>query len=228
MDFNQTEFDRFELNNKVIGFFEKQVTLKSGRKSNWYANWRNVAEDAFLLDKLSDFVLAYVKDKGLQPECFYGVPEGATKLGVLTQIKLAKQSQVYAPGSHVVSMGRGKPKEHGVPKDKYFLGVPRGPTIILEDVTTTGGSLLTTIDSLVEANVPIIAAISLTNRMELRDDGKSVQQAVGDKGLNYFSLSNALELLPQAYKLANPGENIARAIEEEFKQYGVSPLKLID
>ena len=64
--------------------------------------------------------------------------------------------------------------------------------------------------------------------MELRDDRTSVKQAVGEKGVPYYELSSALELLPQAYKISNPGENIARAVEAEFKQYGVKALKLID
>ena len=116
-------------------------------------------------------------------------------------------------------MGRGKPKEHGAPKDKYFVGQPRGKTIIVEDVTTTGGSLLTTIDALADADVPVIAAFGLTNRMELRDDGKSVQQAVEAKDIPYHALSSAIQLLPEAYKRSKPGENIAKAIEEEFQKW---------
>lgn len=166
--FNQDGFNGFVLDNGVVGFFETPIRLKSGRASNWYVNWRNVAEDVFLLDELTDYVIAFALDLGLEPDCFYGVPEGATKLGVLTQYKWARGSSDYAPHSHALPMGRGKPKDHGAPKDKYFVGEPRGKTIVLEDVTTTGGSLLTTIDSLTEAEIPIVAALGLTNRMELR------------------------------------------------------------
>ena len=47
-------------------------------------------------------------------------------------------------------MGRGKQKEHGDPKDKFFVGIPNGDTIILEDTTTTGSSLINTIIQLKE------------------------------------------------------------------------------
>lgn len=225
--FNQEEFNRFVLDNGIVGFFEQPIKLKSGRMSNWYVNWRNVAEDVFLLDRLIDYVTRFTRDLGLEPDCFYGVPEGATKLGVLTQYKWAKESPNYAPHSHVLPMGRGKPKDHGAPKDKYFVGEPKGKTIVLEDVTTTGGSLLTTIDSLTEAEIPIIAAFGLTNRMELRDDRQSVEEAVQSRRkVPYHALSNALQLLPEAYRRLNPGEQIARAIEEEFERYGVKKLKL--
>jgi len=321
--FNQKEFNNFILENNVIGFFDKPIKLKSGRMSHWYVNWRNVAEDVFLLDKLTDYIIAFTQDLGLEPECFYGVPEGATKIGVIAQIKnpikpegiltdkleylslqwinnVAEEilkglnedvtciygdpkgtSKFVALVMHYYwakkkgdgkgypfPMGRTKPKSHGHPKDRYFIGIPRGKTLVLvddknrkedvvkpleelgidiygmvelrapkyvrslqkivviEDVTTTGSSLLTTIDKLAKARAPVIAAYGLTNRMELRDDGQSVQEAVESKGIPYYALSNALKLLPEACRKLNPGEDIAKAIEEEFKKHGVEKLKL--
>lgn len=195
--FNQQRFNQFILKNNVIGFFKEPIILKSGRPSHWYVNWRNIAEDVFLLDKLTDFVIDFSEDLDLQPDCFYGVPEGATKLGILVQYKWAKKSPNYGPQSHILSMGRGKPKDHGEPKDRFFVGVPKGKIVILEDVTTTGNSLLESINNLKKLkNVKIIAAISLTNRMEKRHDKKSVKEVVEKEGVHYFQMSNMLELLP--------------------------------
>lgn len=226
MKFNQQAFNNFILDNNVIGFFENPITLKSGRKSNWYVNWRNILEDVFLSDKLTDFVISFTKEKRLNPDCFYGVPEGATKLAILTQYKWAKQSENYAQGSHVLAMGRGQQKEHGIAKDEYFLGMPKGKTIILEDVTTTGSSLITTIDNLTEAEIPIVAAFGLTNRNELRDDRYSVEDAVLKKGVKYHALSHAYALLPKAYRKLKPKKDIAKSVEEEFEKYGISPIIL--
>ena len=227
ISFNQEEFNNFVLDRNVIGFFKEPRTLASGRESHWYANWRNVASDVCSLDILADYVLGFIENTGLQPDCYYGVPEGATKLGIITQYKLAMRSPFHRFGSHSLAMGRGKPKNHGDPKNKYFIGQPIGKTIVLEDVTTTGGSLLRTIDNLLEVKTKIIAAVSLINRMELGYDGHSIKEAIETKRIPYLSMSNALELLPKAYKLLNPGENIAKAIEEEFERYGVEKLKLI-
>jgi len=121
-------------------------------------------------------------------------------------------------------MGRGKPKEHGGLKDKYFIGKPIGDTIILEDVTTTGNSLLGTIDTLKQANIEVIAAVGLTNRMEKRDDSLSVEEALKREGVAYYSLSNVIDLLPLAYKHEKPSELVIRSIEQEFSQYGIKPL----
>ena len=225
--FNQQEFHQFILENNVIGFFEKPITLKSGRLSHWYVNWRNVAEDVFLLDKLTDFVIDFVQDLDLKPDCFLGVPEGATKLAIITQYKQAKKSPNYGSGSHTLSMGRGKLKNHGDLKDRFFVGIPKGKTIILEDVTTTGSSLLETIENLKRNGVEIITAISLINRMEKRDDGKSAKEVVEGKGIPYFQMTNPFELLPMAYQKLKPKMEIAQKVEEEFQKYGVKKLRLL-
>lgn len=252
MQFNQEKFNKFILDNNVVGLFKEVVTLKSRRKSGWYVNWRNPLEDVYLTDVVSDFVLDFAEDNGLEVDTFYGVPEGATKLGVICTYKNATGSKIYKPGSHVLSMGRGKPKDHGLAKDRYFLGVPKGRTAIIEDVTTTGGSLLERIGQLKEAEVNVVAAIGLTNRMELTpilemDDPDviakfmeiyknatgqkyikpmGVEQAVDNTGVKYFSMSDAIRLLPSVYKKLMPGTDIAKSIENEFVTFGVDKIDL--
>jgi len=225
-EFNQEEFNKFIEDNNVYGFFQEAITLKSGRKSHFYANWRNVVEDVFLTDLLSDYLLSFAKSNGLEGDTFYGVPEGATKLGVITQFKWAKSQEGFAKGTHVLAMGRAKPKEHGASKDRFFVGMPKGKVIVIEDVTTTGGSLITTLDSLNEAGVDVVGVISLTNRMEKRDDGTSVKEAIESKGLKFYNMSSSLELLPLMYQKLQPGEEIKKEIEAEFEEYGVEKLIL--
>jgi len=83
------------------------------------------------------------------------------------------------------------------------------------------------LDRLKEAKVDVVAAIGLTNRMELTEDGKSVEETVKPKGVPYYALSDATSFLPEACRTFQPGEDIARAIEEEFNEYGVQPIRLI-
>lgn len=224
--FNQDEFNKFIEENDIYGFFDEAITLKSGRKSHFYANWRNVVEDVYLTDKLADYVLSFASENGLNADTFYGVPEGATKLGIITQYKMAQKSSSYSKGSHILSMGRAKPKDHGAPKDKFFVGMPTGKVVVLEDVTTTGGSLINTLKGLKEAGVDVTGVISLTNRMEKRDDGLSVKEAVEKEGFKFHNMSSSLDLLPLMYKKLKPDEKVGKAIEAEFGEYGVEPLKL--
>lgn len=219
----KNNFYDFIIENNVIGFFDEPLTLKSGRKSYWYVNWRTVAEDVFLLDKVSDFLLTFVKHLNLKPDCFYGVPEGATKLGVITQYKWAFNDKNIKPGKYVLSMGRGKPKEHGALKDKYFLGIPKGKVILVEDTTTTGSSMLKAIDDLVDINVNIIAAIGLTNRSEIRDDGNTVEEAIKNKNVQYYAMSNAIDIIPKL----NPNPTVSNHIKTYFKKYGTREITFL-
>lgn len=225
--FDKDAFNQFIIENEVVGFFDKAVTLKSGRTSHWYVNWRTLSSDVYLVDQLADHLMCFANDNHLNPDMFYGVPEGATKLGIIATYKLAKASPNFKVGSFRLSMGRGRPKEHGVPKDRYFVGEPEGRVVVVEDVTTTGGSLLDEIDKLKDAGVDVVASIGLTNRMELTADGQSVEDAVNAKGVPYYSLSEATSFLPEAYKILNPHVDIAKAIESEFREYGVRPIALI-
>lgn len=223
-NFNQTDFSNFIIGNNILGFFAKPVKLKSGRMSNWYINFRDISNDVYLLDKTSDFILSFVKDLGKEPYCFYGVPEGATKLAVLLNYKFAKANKNFSKGSHVLPMGRGKAKEHGMVKDKYFVGEPKGDVIVIEDVTTTGGSLLTSLKHLKELGVNVIHALGLANRMEKRDDGKSVKEAVEELGVPYSFLSKGTDLLPLAIKKFKPEQEIVEGIVKEFEKFGVEKL----
>src|SRR3989344_1680779 len=227
MQYNPADFNQFVLDNDVVGFFENPITLKSGRQSNWYVNWRKVAGDVILTEQLARSVMDFSLRHSLRPDTFYGVPAGATKLAVLTQYLWAKGDPTHGPGTHTLAIGREKPKEHGDPKDKFFVGMPTGRTVLIEDVTTTGGSLLREIEKCLEAREQEVAAIGLTNRMELNGDRKSVEQLVKERGIPYFAMSNAPELLPLAYKRLQPGRNIGLAIEKEFVEFGVQPVRLV-
>ena len=230
MSFSQAEFNRFVIDNDVIGFFEEPITLKSGRLSHFYVNWRNVTNDVFLMDKLADFIIEFAKDKGWKVNCFFGVPEGATKTGIITQYKWAKRNANFGKGSHILPMGRGKTKAHGMPKDRFFVGAPSGNVVVIEDVTTTGSSLIEWVQNLINLDgVNVIAALALTNRMEKRDDGKTVKGVLEDMGVPFYAMSTAIELLPLAFqKWDSPKkEEVGKKVEQYFETYGVERLKLL-
>ena len=194
LKFSQKEFNKFIKNHQIIKISDQPFTLKSGKQSTIYVNWRSAAEDAFLMDELTDYVLDFVSDNKINVDTFFGVAEGATKLGILTQFKYARKNN-FSKGSHYLAMGRAKPKAHGDPKDRYFVGKPQGNVCILEDVTTTGGSLIDCVHQLLKQDITISAAIGLTNRDEFRDDGKTVKEALADLEVPYYEMSNAKDLI---------------------------------
>jgi hypothetical protein len=56
--------------------------------------------------------------------------------------------------------------------------------------------------------------------------GISVSEALKKLNIDYFSMSNAAELLPLAVRKYKPDKEIMKSIEKEFEQYGVSTLRL--
>ena len=93
----------------------------------------------------------------------------------------------------------------------------------MEDTTTTGSSMLKAIDDLMDNKVNIIAAIGLTNRNEIRDDGNTVEEAIKQKNVQYFAMSNAIDLIPRL----NPNPAISNHIKDYFKKYGTREIKFI-
>ena len=221
------------------------------------------------INQISKKILEEIEGKDI--DCVYGDPNSICReIAIVTQYNLAKKSKNYRKGSHCLPMGRRKPKLHGDPKDRYFVGKPSGRTLVLlereerkeevlkplymldveicevmevkekpiyaklpeevvvvEDVTTTGSSLLSAVDSLRRAGIFVEASLALTNRNEVRDDGKSVEEAVKERGIPYYAMSDALELLPEVYRRQKPGKEVAKLVEDYFKRYGTKPIKLI-
>ncbi len=212
-------FPDFILNNEIIGFFEKPLTLKSGRLSHFYVNWRKSTNDAWMLDQLTDYVVTFMREHNLACETLYGVPEGATKTAVIAALKLAQSSAGYTQGSHVIAMGRAKPKPHGDPADRFFIGQPRGATFVLEDTVTTGLSLFQCLDQLLEAGIDVRGVICLTDRCERRDDGLTVpeylQKTYGSR-ISYHPMSRAPDLLRLAVRQRQPPRELVEALAAEL------------
>ncbi|MBS1266553.1 MAG: Orotate phosphoribosyltransferase [Candidatus Woesearchaeota archaeon] len=182
-------FVQFAIENGVVNFAPKVYSLKSGKKSHWYFNWRSVTEDCALTKELAKYIISFVLSQGLDANTFYGVPEGATKIGLITQYEWARNNKVFEKGSHSLIMGRGKQKKHGDIGDRVFLGIPKGNVVVIEDVVTSGASLMKTVDDLLENDVDVKGVITLTDR-----SNNEIEKKLRGKGIKYFSMSSDSEL----------------------------------
>jgi orotate phosphoribosyltransferase len=224
-EFNQNEFNEFLIGNNVVGFFPEGRTLKSGRFSYWYANCRNLLDTVGIADRTASFFISFLKSKGIECDYVYGVPEGVTKLADIANYKRGKES---GNPEHPLVIGRGKPKEHGDPKDKYFIGPAKqgDNVVVVEDVTTTGGSMLKTLDSLKEAGISVEAVVALVNRMEIRDDKKTVAECVSEKGSKYFSMSDAGMLIPLAIAKSGPDKGFLSKFQEKYNEFAIKKINV--
>lgn len=242
MGFDLAEYQDFVLNYKspdgrdVVGFFPDKRELVSGRESFWYWNGRILIGYKEPLDKLAKFILAYCEDKGIMPDYFVNVPEG---VDILTDYLNAEL------GGKQVKM-RANPKiGHGDPKDAYFIGpVEEGDkTVLLEDVTTTGGSVVSRLADCIEAKLNVLGTLCECNRMEKAARGRKAERvdfdmsvsdyvaSILDAGTVHYSLTDAEKILPAAFKLWTPPEGvtkkfIADGLREEYKDHGIVPMEL--
>lgn len=224
--FNQKKFNEYILSNNIVGFFPKPIKLVSGRISSWYVNWRIAASDVYLIDQLSDFLLSFVAENKIKFDCIYGTPDGATKLAVISQFKWAQSQPNYAVGKFRLPMGRKQPKDHGSPEDRFFVGAPTGRVVVIEDVTTTGGSLLKTVNTLTETGVKVVATLAITDRNEVTDTGKHVKEILKKQGVKHYAMSQALELLPILVQKKRLSAKDKKVIIDEFKKYGETEIDL--
>ena len=209
----------------LVGFNDPPLTLKSGRPGHWYVNMRDALANQNLKCTLAKHVYAYTMELGLKPDYFLGVPDGATPLGQ----ELTKMIDYKNPSEIPASVLRAGKKAHGDPQNRYSVGpLKSGQHIVLvEDVTTTGGSSMEAILKLQEIGIWIDMLIACVNRYERRDRGRTVQDVLErDYKVKYAALTDAKTLLPKAAEKFNPSQQLRDSIEEYYKIYGVEPLTL--
>lgn len=219
MNFNRNEFDEFLLRNCCVGFYENPVILKSGRKYRYYINIRNAVKTVGLKIDTAKFVFQFAQCQGLKPDAFVGIPDSATSLG-LAVTELIDYKDPYEIPSVTL---RSVYKDHGEPKDKYFVGdlKPGQHIVPVEDVTTTGESIRGHIPHIKETGVIIDGVIGCADRLELRDDGRTVGDSLReDFDIDYKSMTDSSTLVPKAYAKLQPSREIAKDVEEYFNKHG--------
>ena len=143
-------------------YAEREVTLASGRKSNFYIDCRETAlhpEGAYLVGRA---LLAHLAE-GEPVQAVAGVTVGGDPL--VTSVALVSHLEGTPLPAIIV---RKESKGHGV--GGVLVGaqrVPPGTSVaLLEDVVTTGGSALRALARLQEAGYPVRRVLALVDREE--------------------------------------------------------------
>nr|WP_249802520.1 MULTISPECIES: orotate phosphoribosyltransferase [unclassified Bradyrhizobium] len=167
-------------------FGRGEVTLASGRKSDFYFNLKPTMLDPEGATLLAELTYEALKDDQL--DFIGGLEMGAVPLaGALAQISWIKGHPIAA------FFVRKKPKEHGA--KLAIEGLPRGETlegkrvVIVEDVTTTGGSAMKAVEAVRETGAEVVLVLTMVDREEGADD------TFGAANLPFRSLYKASEFL---------------------------------
>ena len=147
---------------RTRSFQEREVTLSSGLKSNFYIDTKKVsldAEGALLIGELFHMLVDEVAPAAV---AVGGLTLGADPLATATSI-----ASFQAGRPRAAFIVRKEPKGHGTGEWIESTGLPAGaPVVILEDVVTTGASTLRAIERAKAAGFRILHAIGLVDREE--------------------------------------------------------------
>ncbi|MGJ4915397.1 orotate phosphoribosyltransferase [Bradyrhizobium sp. HKCCYLRH2060] len=167
-------------------FGRGEITLASGRKSDFYFNLKPTMMDPEGATLLAELTYEALKDEGF--DYIGGLEMGAVPLaGAIAQISWIKGHPIAA------FFVRKKPKEHGA--RLAIEGLARDETlagkriVVVEDVTTTGGSAMKAVETLREAGAEVALVFTMVDREE------GAAETFAQAGLPFQALYKAREFL---------------------------------
>src|SRR6201988_1724103 len=167
-------------------FGRGEVTLASGRKSDFYFNLKPTMLDPEGATLLAELTYETLKDDQL--DFVGGLEMGAVPLaGALAQLSWMKGHPIAA------FFVRKKPKEHGA--KLAVEGLAKGESlqgkrvVIVEDVTTTGGSAVKAVEAVRDAGGEVALVFTMVDREE------GAVENFAEAGLVFRSLYKASEFL---------------------------------
>lgn len=144
-------------------FGRGEITLASGRKSDFYFNLKPTMLDPEGAALLAELTYEALKDDKL--DFVGGLEMGAVPLaGAIAQLSWLKGYPIAA------FFVRKKPKEHGA--RLAVEGLAKGETlqgkriVIVEDVTTTGGSAIKAAEAVKAEGASVVRVITVVDRRE--------------------------------------------------------------
>jgi len=172
------EFAIFLYKNNIIRF--GNFTLASGKNSSYYVDLRLIPSYPHQFRKMIKNLQNLIVEKtGLDDfDCLASVPTGGLVVTSALAIEIVKPL-IYV---------RSKPKEHGTAKSiegKISAGMK---VVMVDDVMTTGTSVLNGINQLKEAGLLVSDLYVIINRLEGGD------KALSDIGVQTHQLTDILEI----------------------------------
>ena len=196
------EFAIFLYKNNIIRF--GNFTLASGKNSSYYVDLRLIPSYPHQFRKMIKNLQNLIVEKtGLDDfDCLASVPTGGLVVTSALAIEIVKPL-IYV---------RSKPKEHGTAKSiegKISAGMK---VVMVDDVMTTGTSVLNGINQLKEAGLLVSDLYVIINRLEGGD------KALSDIGVQTHQLTDILEITDILFQEKLIGKEIFEKIKNQVNR----------
>jgi orotate phosphoribosyltransferase len=171
---------------RARSFGRGEVKLASGRMSDFYFNLKPTMLDAEGAALLAELTFEALRDENV--DYVGGLEMGAVPIaGAIAQVSFLKGRPIQA------FFVRKKPKEHGA--KLTVEGLAPGESlqgkrvVVVEDVTTTGGSAVKAVEAVKDAGGEIAFVLTMVDREE------GAAETFRDAGIAFRSLFRAAEFL---------------------------------
>jgi len=196
------EFAIFLHKNDIIKFGD--FTLASGKKSSYYIDLRLVASFPHIFRKMTKNLQKLISEKtGLDNfDSLVSVPTGGLVIGSALAIETVKPL-IYV---------RDKPKDYGTTKSiegKIFSGMK---VILIDDVITTGNSVINAIKQLKDAGLSISDVYVIINRLEGANNTLELEE------VNLYQLTDVLEITTILFQEKLVSKEILDKINNQISQ----------
>lgn len=158
-----------------------EFTLRSGARSTWYVDARATTFSGAGARLVAAAVLG-VLDPAVT--ALGGPSQGADPIAVATAVMAAGEGRSLQAFSV-----RSAAKEHGLGGRLVGPVGPADRAAVVEDTTTTGGSLLEAVDVLAAAGISVVQGVVLVDR-----SGGRVAAAFAERGIPYRALLLPVDL----------------------------------
>ena len=154
-----------ELRNRLFALLKERafrrgrVVLASGRESDFYFDMKPAMLDPDGAGLMAELILQQIQD--IKADCVGGLEMGAVPLIAPVAMRSLDFGR-RLPGFFV----RKAVKDHGTKKRVDGADIAGKRVIILEDVTTTGGSAMDAVKAVEEAGATVALVISILDRGE--------------------------------------------------------------
>jgi len=196
------EFATFLYQNNIIKFGD--FTLASGKKSLYYIDLRLVPSYPIEFRKMVKYLENEIgQDIGLDNfDSIVSVPTGGLVIASALAIETVKPL-IYV---------RSKPKDYGTTKSVEGKIHDNMKVVMIDDVATTGGSVVNAVKSLKEVNITVKDAYVIVNRME------GAYEALLELGVKMHSILNILQITEALFEQNLIDVNILEKVKKQINK----------